>query len=283
VGKAKSDMQNITLPKVGVRPSLSSYAIEIWQQRVFAYIMARSRLQAKHQANRFGYLWLVLTPLIDAAVYGTVFGMLMGGNRPDNFVQFLIIGIFLFRVFTDCVSQGARSIINSQALVQTLSFPRIVLPLAVALENFINFGPVLVVMLVLNMVMGAMPTFQWLWLIPVLALYALFNAGVVFIVARIATHFRDITQIIPFANRFMRYFSGVFYHPAVFVGHMPWVMALFVLNPVYDFMELARWALIPNYSMPASVVVSAIVWAVATFIVGGIFFWAAEERYGRVD
>lgn len=275
--------ETTTLPKVGMRPPISGYIKQVWQQRVFAYVLARSRIQAKHQTNRLGYLWLVLTPLIDAAVYGTVFGMLQGANRPDHFIQFLIIGVFMFRVFTDCVSTGARSIINSQALVQTLSFPRIVLPLAVALEHFINFAPVLVVMLLLNMVMGAMPTLQWLWLIPVLALYALFNTGVTFIFARIATHFRDITQIIPFANRFMRYFSGVFYHPAVFVGHMPVVMALFVLNPVYDFMELARWALIPDYVITQAVVVSGIVWALATFVLGGMFFWAAEERYGRVD
>lgn len=273
----------VILAKVGSRQKLPSYLKKAWKQKNFAYVMARSRIQAKNQSNRLGYFWLVLTPLIDAAVYGTVFGMLMGGNRPDNFVQFLIIGIFLFRVFTDCVSQGARSIINSQALVQTLSFPRIVLPLAVALESFMNFIPVLLVMLVLNIAMGAMPTFKWLWIVPILLLYALFNTGVVFVVARIATHFRDITQIIPFMNRIMRYFSGVFYHPAVFVGHLPLVMALFVLNPVFDFMELARWALIPDYAISQAVVISGVVWAFATFVLGGIFFWAAEERYGRVD
>src|SRR5690606_13728528 len=126
------------LPKVGTRPALSSYIQQVWQRRTVVYVLAQSRIQAKHQANRLGYLWLILTPLIDAAVYGTVFGMLQGANRPDHFVQFLIIGVFFFRVHTDCVSTGARSIINNQSLVQSLSFPRVVLPLATALEHFIN-------------------------------------------------------------------------------------------------------------------------------------------------
>lgn len=271
------------LPKVGVRPSLVNYLTQVWQRRAFIYVLAQSRIQARHQANHFGYLWLVLTPLIDAAVYGTVFGMLQGEHRPEHFVQFLIVGVFLFRVYTDCVSTGARSIINSQSLVQSLSFPRMVLPLATALEHFINFIPALIVMLVLNIALGATPTLGWLWLIPVLLLFALFNTGVVCIFARIATHFRDITQIIPFANRFMRYFSGVFYNPIVFVGHMPIVMAFFTFNPVYEFMELARAVLIPGYEVSRVVIVSAIIWSLGSFILGGIFFWLAEERYGRVD
>lgn len=268
---------------VGERTYFTKYISELWNQKTFISILARSRIEAKHQINRFGYLWLILTPLIDAAVYGAVFGMLQGPNRPEHFIQFLIIGVFLFRVFTDCVSAGARSIINSQALVQSLSFPRAVLPLAVALEQFINFIPVLIVMLLVNFVLEGGATLNWLWLIPVLILYGMFCIGVVLICARVAIHFRDITQIIPFANRFMRYFSGVFYSPVVFVGSLPIVMALFTLNPVYAFMELARWALISGYNISNEIVISGIVWAGITFIFGSIYFWAAEERYGRVD
>src|SRR5690625_181259 len=184
------------LPKVGVRPSLVNYLAQVWQRRSFIYVLAQSRIQPRHQANRLGYLWLVLTPLIDAAVYGTVFGMLQGDHRPEHFVQFLIVGVFLFRVYTDCVSTGARSIINSQSLVQSLSFPRVVLPLATALEHFMNFIPALVVMLLLNILLGSMPSLQWLWLIPVLLLSALFSSVAVCIFVRAATPLRDVTLII---------------------------------------------------------------------------------------
>lgn len=276
-------MGKIELKRVGVRPRYLNYLFSLYFSRVFIFTLAYAKVEAKNNTSRFGYLWLILTPLIDAAVYGTVFGMLQGPNRPEHFIQFLIIGVFLFRVFTDCVSAGARSIINSQALVQSLSFPRAVLPLAVALEQFINFIPVLIVMLLVNFVLEGGATLNWLWLIPVLILYGMFCIGVVLICARVAIHFRDITQIIPFANRFMRYFSGVFYSPVVFVGSLPIVMALFTLNPVYAFMELARWALISGYNISNEIVISGIVWAGITFIFGSIYFWAAEERYGRVD
>ena len=102
-------------------------------------------------------------------------------------------------------------------------------------------------------------------------------------VARVAVHFRDIGQIIPFFNRFMRYFSGVFYSPVKFFGNMPFVMAFFTFNPVYDYMEMARAALIPGYQVSMLVVWSGIAWSVGCFLIGCLFFWAAEERYGRTD
>lgn len=269
------------LSRVGEHPKLGRYLKEIWLRRVFITTLARSRMQAKNQQNRFGMAWLIMTPLLDALVYGTVFGMLQGDKRPEHFILFLLIGIFFFRFFSDCVSTGARSIINSQALVQTLSFPRMVLPLAIVIEHLLNFLPVLVILLLISVPLGATPTLNWLYLLPVVLLTVMFNTGVVLFVARVAVHFRDIGQIIPFVNRFMRYFSGVFFSPAAFVGSMPLIMTLFILNPVYALLELARYALIPNYEISLSLVISAVVWSVGGLIIGSLFFWSAEEKYGR--
>ena len=269
------------LTRVGERPSLGRYIKEVWRRRVFVTTLARSRMQAKNQQNRFGMAWLIMTPLLDALVYGTVFGLLQGDKRPEHFILFLLIGIFFFRFFSDCVSTGARSVINNQALVQTLSFPRMVLPLAIVVEHFLNFLPVLAILLLFSIPLGAEFSLKWFYLLPVVVLTVMFNTGVVLFFARVAVHFRDISQIIPFINRVMRYFSGVFFSPLAFVGSMPLVMAFFTLNPVYVLLELARYALIPNYEVSVAIVISALVWSIGGFIAGSLFFWAAEEKYGR--
>lgn len=269
------------LKRVGARPNLARYIKEVWRRRVFITTLARSRMQAKNQQNRFGMAWLIMTPLLDALVYGTVFGLLQGDKRPEHFILFLLIGIFFFRFFSDCVSTGARSVINNQALVQTLSFPRMVLPLAIVVEHFLNFLPVLAILLLFSIPLGAEFSLKWFYLLPVVVLTVMFNTGVVLFFARVAVHFRDISQIIPFINRVMRYFSGVFFSPLAFVGSMPLVMAFFTLNPVYVLLELARYALIPNYEVSVAIVISALVWSIGGFIAGSLFFWAAEEKYGR--
>lgn len=271
------------LRRVGARPGLLRYLLQVWQRRFFVFALARSRIQAQNQENVLGLWWLVITPIIDALVYGTVFGILQGDKLPEHFIQYLLIGIFLFRYFSDSLSSGARAIISNRPLVQSLSFPRMVLPLAVALEHLINFVPVLIMLLLLSLVLGAMPTWNWLLMVPAVLLLILFNTGIVLLVARVAVHFRDIGQIIPFTNRFLRYFSGVFYAPAAFVGHLPLVMLFFEINPVYDLLELARFALIPDYSISLTIAVGSVAWPLVTFAAGCLFFWSAEELYGRVS
>lgn len=257
--------------------------MKVWIMRMFATTLARSRIQAQNQRNKLGFVWLILTPLLDAAVYGTVFGILQGGKRPDHFIQFLVIGIFFFRFFSACISKGATAIIGNRSLVQSLSFPRMVLPLATLLEELFNFLPMLVVLLLITLGMGVMPSWRWLLLVPVVGLAALFGMAVVLFCARVAVHFRDVTQLVPFTNRLMRYFSGVFYSPATFVGGFPIIMALFSFNPVYDYMEMARYALIPGYEVGADIIWSGLGWAVLGVVAAAVFFWRAEERYGRVD
>ena len=99
------------LHKVGGRPPIGAYLVDVWQRRAFIYSLARFRIEAENGRNRLGMGWVVLKPLINAAVYGTIFGILLGRrSRPDQFVLFLVIGVFFFEYFSSCFTSGAKSI-----------------------------------------------------------------------------------------------------------------------------------------------------------------------------
>ncbi len=116
------------LPRVGARPALGVYLREVWARRQFIVSLAQFRIEAENQRNRLGMLWVVLKPLLEAGVYGLVFGLLLAGSRPPDFIEFLIIGVFMFQFFSSTFSAGAKSITSNTALVQSLSFPRMTLP-----------------------------------------------------------------------------------------------------------------------------------------------------------
>ncbi|MBN9020557.1 MAG: LUD domain-containing protein, partial [Rhizobiales bacterium] len=107
------------------------------------------------------------------------------------------IGVFLFDFFSACFQQGARAITGNRALVQSLSFPRISLPLAVVVEQFYTLLLSLIVMFGILIVLGHLPDWRWLLMVPLVGLYTLFNAGVAMFTARLTVHFRDLTQILP--------------------------------------------------------------------------------------
>ncbi len=269
------------LHRVGARPSFWRYLSEAWSRRDFVFTMARFRLRADLEGNRLGILWLLLQPCVNAAVYGIIFGVVQGDRRPHDWAAHVVIGVFLFQFFSKSLSNGAKSITGSQALVQSLAFPRVTLPIGEVIEQFLSLMPSMGLLLVLLPLLGHWPTLDWLLVIPLLALFTLFNTGVALIAARLTVHVRDLTQLLPYISRILFYVSGVLFDVSIIFKEHPLVMRLYDFFPLFQVLQMARDALMGNAEYDPMYWVYFSAWAVLTFTVGLLFFWAAEERYGR--
>lgn len=269
------------LPRLGGRPSLTRYLAGLWARRHFTLELARSRFQAENQQDRLGLAWVVLQPLINAAVYGTIFGFLLASStRPDNFVAFLVTGIFVFQFFAGCFSAGAKSITSNLGLVRALHFPRALLPVSVVLQELFAFGPMLAVLGVLVLATGEPLAWTWLLVGPATVLLALFCLGVAFAAGRLTIHVRDFTQLIPFLTRVLFYTSGIFFSVNRITDHEG-LQRLLGANPVHIFISLFRGALMDSEPLHVATWVAGTAWALGALLVGFVFFWKAEERYGR--
>lgn len=271
------------LHRVGARPSLPKYLAEAWTRRDFAIAMARSKIQSNNERNRLGMLWIVLQPTFTAILYGIVFGVLQGANRPENFPMFIVIGVFLFQFFSSSMNNGAKSITGNGALVQSLAFPRITLPISTVIQQFMTLVPMLAVMVVYILVLGAPITLEWLLMIPLVAIFTMFNAGVALIGARLTVHVRDLTQLLPLFTRILFYTSGVLFSIDRILGAFPWAVRLFDFHPLYEMLTIARGLLMPGVEYEPVYWLYFSIWSVTVFVAGVLFFWVAEERYGRVD
>jgi teichoic acid transport system permease protein len=272
------------LSRVGARPSLLEYIKDAWRRRDFAITLARYRISAANEENRLGIAWVVLKPLLNAAVYGLLFGVLLQqAHTVDgvDYIPYLIVGVFVFEFFSDSLSDGAKSVVTNAQLVKSLSFPRILLPVASVLQSLFELLPLIVVMVAIVALYGEPFTFRWFAIFPILALMALFNAGVAFIAARITVHFRDFTQILQFITRIMFYSTGIFFSLDTVLKDYPGLLFVSRLNPVHDYIALVRWALVDNSIFTPLYWLIAVIGAVVFFIGGLIYFWLAEEEYGR--
>lgn len=271
------------LHKVGARLPLWTYLRETWDRRDFMWTMALYRLQSENERNRLGMGWVLLRPMLNALIYGLIFGLILGDNRPHNFVPYLLTGVFIFDFFTNSMLAGGRSIINNFQLVRSLSFPRLVLPISVILQQFLTFLPAVGMMLVLSVAFGSPPTLKWFLLIPLVLLFALFNMGVALVMARLTVHFRDLSQFVPYINRILFYTAGVFFDPAQVLAPYPHLRAVFEWYPLHHVLALGRGILVEGYSIDPAYWIRLSVWAVGLCVAGVVYFWAAEERYGRDD
>ncbi|WP_171013205.1 ABC transporter permease [Microbacterium sp. 2FI] len=269
------------LYEVGRRPPFGAYLAEAWRRRSFAFTLAGYRLVGGLLQNRLGVLWIVLKPLLTALIYGTIFGVVLSSSaKPDDFVPYLIVGVFVFEFFTGCFGGGSRAITGNARLVQSLGFPRILLPVSVVAEQAMRMIPITVLLGILLLVFGVPITWSWLLVIPILVMMAVFNLGVALIVARMSVWVRDVQQFIPTINRILFYASSIFFQVDVVFADNPVLLTIAHSIPTYDFIALVRGAMLEGHPVPELAVILAPIWTVVAICVGVVYFWKAEARYG---
>ena len=290
------------LIQLGGRPPLLTYLRELWHRRHFAFELANSRFRSQNEATRLGIAWVVLTPMINAAVYGFVFGILMpSSSRPKHFLPFLVVGVFSFAFFSGCFADGAKSIVSNRGLVRTLHFPRAVLPIATVIQKLLELAAMTFVMVLIMLLSGEPPTLRWLRIFPAFFLMALFCSGVAFFAARMTIHIRDIQQLIPFITRLIFYVSGIFYAVGKKFNGRGELGTVLKANPLNVYITLVRDALLTRdrivhvkganglyHATGADGIAANITtWELAAgygivlFVTGFLFFWRAEGLYGR--
>jgi teichoic acid transport system permease protein len=275
--------QRYSLTSSSARPGLWQYLRLVWARRHFLVAFSNARMVSLYSRTRLGQLWQLITPLLNAAVYLLLFGVLLNTRRGvDNFVAFLVIGVFIMHFSQRAVRQGAESVTRNLGLIRALHFPRATLPLAYTLTELQQFFGALVVMAGVVLITGEPITLRWL-LVPVaVALQSVFNAGAALITARVVAQAPDVTKVLPFILRTWLYMSGVFYSIPVHTAGAPdWVRWILEVNPGAVYIDLARAALLSTYDpLPYSWPL-AFGWAVVALVVGFVYFWRAEIRYGR--
>ncbi|MEU4927426.1 ABC transporter permease [Streptomyces yokosukanensis] len=272
----------------GARPSLPEYVRQLWGRRHFVLAFSQAKLTAQYSQAKLGQLWQVATPLLNAGVYYFIFGVILHASRglpQDVYIPFLVTGVFVFTFTQSSVMSGVRAISGNLGLVRALHFPRAALPISFSLQQLQQLLFSMIVMFVVAIGFGSYPSPGWLLIVPVLLLQFLFNTGLALIVARMGAKTPDLAQLMPFILRTWMYTSGVMFSiNKMMEGRSEIAVRLLQVNPAAVYMDLMRYALIDGYgasNLPPHVWAIALFWAVAVFVGGFVYFWKAEERYGR--
>jgi teichoic acid transport system permease protein len=221
---------------------------------------------------------------LSVAVYYLVFGVMLDVSRGiDNYVLWLMIGVFTFNLTSRCVLGGATAISSNQGLMRAIRFPRALLPVSVIIQRLLTFGFELAVLGAVALLTGEGITWRWLALPFVIAVHSALNLGGAFYAARLNDSFRDIQQIIPFLFRLLMYVSGVMfpldqYLTSEKTGEL--IPRLIGLNPLVGMINLYRWVLMGT-PLVAGEVVKVLVISALILMSGFWYFRLAESRYGR--
>jgi teichoic acid transport system permease protein len=237
------------LTPTAARPSPLAYLKQLWRRRHFVMAFATARNVAMYSQARLGQVWQILTPLLNAAVYFLVFGVILDTRRGvPNFIAFLVTGIFIFNFTQRSFIIASRVINDSLPLIRALHFPRACLPLGYVIIELQQMAIAMVVLITIVLATGEPVTWHWLLVLPAIALQTVFNVGIAFTLARIGAGVDDVSQLIPFIVRTWMYTSGVMYFiPALSTLYLHAKLTfLMQINPAAVYIAMVRNALLTS-------------------------------------
>lgn len=263
----------------GSHGTTRAYLTSLWQRREYAWHVPLSELRSQQMNTVLGNLWHLLNPALSITVFYVIFGLVLKTTRGvDNFIAFLTVGMFTFQFTQKSTTTAAKSIHRNRGLLRSISFPRALLPISAVITEAMAFAMVIVVMFSTVLLSGSSIRWTWLLVVPLALLQLVFNVGLGMIVARATTVFRDIQNLLPFVFRLLFYASGVLFSVDAYLERES-VKWLFILNPLFDIIELQRWAVLGNPITMAEFV-TFVVWTVVIALGGFAWFRRAEATYG---
>jgi teichoic acid transport system permease protein len=267
---------------------LRVYLQSLWERRQFAITIPLGELRAQNMNTVLGNVWLLLSPTLLVCVYYLIFGIL--ANRVlagiTNVIGFLTVGIFTYQYLQRTVVQCSQSIVSNEGLIRSLAFPRAILPISTVVRESLAFYSSMLLMFAVVVAFGERPNREWLQVLAIVPMMALFALGFGFMLARLTDSVQDVRNLLPFMFRLLFYLSGIiFVLDNRIMNRAPEIAPFVNLNPFFVFPALMRDALMSSYTVIPEI--KQFLWPAAIvhtllFLTGGfLFFRAAEQRYGR--
>lgn len=258
---------------------------ELWEFRDLITTLGMRDVRLIYKQTVLGVGWVLIQPLIGAAIFTFVFGVLAGMPSGEGIPYFIfsLVGMTAWTFFATTLTASSMVMVNNAQLVSKIYFPRLVLPIASAFQPAVN-------LLVASGFVGLLLLVYQIWpswpilLAPIWILAMLMLAlGIGFWCCSIMVKYRDLRYIIPVAIQFLLYASPVGYSLAALDEKVPtWLASVYLLNPIASLLEAFRWSVLGSGALDSAWLAYSIAVSVVIFFAGAFLLRRAERVFADV-
>jgi teichoic acid transport system permease protein len=278
-GTVLDDGRQVTVytPPRTAMPPLRPYLASVWERRALMWQMTRSNLKARHYNTVFGQVWLLVDPLLTAAVFYLLRSVIrpIGGPEERNLlVAHLIMAIFFFFYMSDSVIGGSKSIMRHRQLLLNSPFPRAMFPVTHVLQAIFDFLPMLGIYTILHLILGQPFTWALLWVPVIFVALTMFGLGGALLFSTLSVLYRDVGTLLPYMSRIWMYVTPVLYLVAEIPERFRTALQMNPLYPSFAALEVT----FQGHAPPAQYLVAAFAWGIASLLLGGTVFLLKERN-----
>ena len=223
--------------------------------------IARNQWKLRFFGSVLGYFWQLVRPLLLFGVLYIFFteiahigkGPGSGPGGPNHFYGAQMLGsIVLFTFFAEATGGAVRCVVDNEALVRKIQFPRMVIPLSVVMLAMFNLGLNLIVVLIFALASGVRPMLSWLELPLLVAMLTFLAVGLAMLLSALFVYLRDIQPIWEVVAQVLFYASPVIVPVTTVQAQLsPALVRLYMVNPLATVLQQFRHAMI-NPATPSA-------------------------------
>lgn len=216
----------------------------------FCCYSARCQLNVEIVGMRLGWLWWLLEPALNMAIYTYVFTVVFG-RKMDYLMAFIACGVMMWGFFQRTVLGSVGLVKRYTGLLNRVYMPKYILIISNIMLNAIKMFIAFLIVVYFIVFYYKIPlSFSMLQLIPVVAVLMVYTFAISIWMMHLGVYLPDLRKVCGVVLQVCFYASGVFYS----IGdRLEGVMATIMLdmNPVAWLMQEARNVLI--YGLNCSV------------------------------
>lgn len=193
--------------------------------------LARSEFKVRYFGSVLGYLWSLMRPLLFFGVIYFFFVKVLPFKRAPHYGVYLLTGLVLWGYFVEATSNSVRCLVDREALLRKVRFPRAVVPLSVSLTAVFNLTLNFIVVFVFALADGITPTARWLEMIPIVLCFVVLATGFAMLLSALYVRFRDVQPIWDVALQAWFYGSPIIYTATAYAKISPGVEHIAMISP----------------------------------------------------
>ena len=252
----------------------------VWRYRDLIWMFFKRDFITVYKQTILGPLWYLIQPLLTSATYYVVFGKI--ANLSTNGlppILFYLSGIVLWTYFSACLTNNSEIFSKNASLFGKVYFPRLVVPISVAMSGLVAFAIQFVLLMVMTLGFifvgnDVAPLGLSVLAAPLLVVYvAALGMGVGLIVSALTVRFRDLAFAAGFITQLWMYASPVVYPFGQIPEKYHW---FFHLNPMTAPIETMRAFVFGTPPVSASLWLANLAVTLALLVAGLLLFTRAE-------
>jgi lipopolysaccharide transport system permease protein len=254
---------------------------ELWRYRELLWCLTWRDVAVRYKQAVLGVAWAVLQPLSTMIVFTLVLGRTVGAQQTDvPYPLHVFAGMMTWTFFSSAVNSAANSVVGNQNLITKVYFPRLVVPLSAVGVSFVDLAISFVMLFVLMLWFGVLPTATFAMVPVSLVLLAAAAMGIGTLLSALTVAYRDFRYALSFGMQLWMFATPCIYvDPLTALGERSrWLLPL---NPAYGLILNFQNAVLGRAPDFYALAVSGTL-AMLSIVIGAAYFRRVERSFADI-